>query len=64
VTNPDGSPAPGEDILVAAYSSGVYERWSKNFTTDDTGIIYFTITGIHSNIVTLNVQVSDINNPR
>jgi hypothetical protein len=57
VTNPDGSPAPGEDILVEAYSYGHDGRWAKNFTTDDNGFFYFTITEISSDIGTLNVQV-------
>ncbi|XP_060595045.1 alpha-2-macroglobulin-like [Ruditapes philippinarum] len=62
VTNPDGSPAAGEDILVEAYESEVNGRWYKNFTTDDTGIIHFTITGISSNIVVLFVQANLIEN--
>jgi hypothetical protein len=63
VTNPDGSPAAGEDIQVEAYSYGHDERWSKIFTTDDTGIIHFTIIGISSNIETLIVQVSNLKIP-
>ncbi|XP_052279729.1 ovostatin-like isoform X1 [Dreissena polymorpha] len=52
VKNPDGSPAPGEVIEVKMTSNDWKNEyyWGKNFTTDTTGVVHFTITELEDDI--------------
>ena len=60
VKNPDGSPAPGEVIEVKMTSNDWKNEyyWGKNFTTDTTGVVHFTITELEEDIGDYYINVS------
>ncbi|KAL4228080.1 Alpha-2-Macroglobulin [Mactra antiquata] len=43
VTEPDGSPAPGETIKVTATNHRSKYLWNNTFITDDDGMVYFSL---------------------
>lgn len=58
LTNPDGSPAPGEEIYVEAYSRyGSEHIWANNLTSNEEGVANFVITEFDSGVGRLNIKV-------
>ena len=58
VTNPDGTPAPGEYISVSATNYNSRYDWKKNFTSDENGVVHYVLTDISPENGNLNIRVS------
>ncbi|KAL3865691.1 hypothetical protein ACJMK2_043055 [Sinanodonta woodiana] len=60
VTFPDGKPAPNEIIRIKAENYNIDDYWSKEFTTDTSGIINFSLSDLRSNIHSLNLRATAV----
>ncbi|KAL3865695.1 hypothetical protein ACJMK2_043057 [Sinanodonta woodiana] len=62
VTLPDGKPATNEIISIKAENYNIDDYWSKEFTTDASGIINFSLSDLPSNILSLNLRATAVKN--
>ncbi|KAK3608165.1 hypothetical protein CHS0354_034124 [Potamilus streckersoni] len=60
VTFPDGKPAPNEAIRIKADNYYIDDYWSKEFITDASGIINFSLSDLQSNIHSLNLRATAV----
>ncbi|KAL3865698.1 hypothetical protein ACJMK2_043060 [Sinanodonta woodiana] len=60
VTFPDGKPAPNEIISIKAENYNIDDYWSKEFTTDASGIINFSLSDLRSNIHSLKLRATAV----
>ncbi|KAL3865817.1 hypothetical protein ACJMK2_043167 [Sinanodonta woodiana] len=60
VTFPDGKPARNEIIRIKAESYNIDDYWSKEFTTDASGIINFSLSDLWSNILSIHLRATAV----
>ncbi|KAL3865378.1 hypothetical protein ACJMK2_042770, partial [Sinanodonta woodiana] len=61
VTLPDGNPASNEVIRIKAEKYSLQYYWSREFTTDSSGIINFSLSNLGRDVYSLSLSATAVN---
>ncbi|KAL3865384.1 hypothetical protein ACJMK2_042776, partial [Sinanodonta woodiana] len=61
VTLPDGNPASNEVIRIKAEKYSLQYYWSREFTTDSSGIINFSLSNLGQDVYSLSLSATAVN---